>query len=250
MANPRFYCAAPIFANQQLDLPAALAHHVRVRRLEAGDSVVLFDGQGGEIAGTLSFEGKKTSVLLGEHCPREAELGGQITLLQALPAGDKMDWIIENAVELGVHAIIPVDAQRSVLKLSGPRLEKRLEHWQGIIRAASEQCGRNRLLQLSAPQSLAQALALAPPGQHLLCDPEASQTLAEHLAATAKAQKKPRVLTVALSLLIGPEGGWSSEEQALAATHSVTRIKFGLRVLRTETAGIALVSAATALLGW
>ena len=84
----------------------------------------------------------------------------------------------------------------------------------------------------------------------MLCDPEASQTLAEHLAATAKAQKKPRVLTVALSLLIGPEGGWSSEEQALAATHSVTRIKFGLRVLRTETAGIALVSAATALLGW
>ena len=103
MADPRFYCSEPIFAGQETVLPTPLAHHIRVRRLEAGDTVVLFDGRGGEIAGVLSFEGKKTLVLLGQHSPREAELSGEITLIQALPSGDKMDWIIEKAVELGVH---------------------------------------------------------------------------------------------------------------------------------------------------
>ena len=246
MANPRFYCPEPIFAEQELVLPPSVAHHVHVRRLAQGETVVLFDGRGGEIAGTLSFEGKKTSVLLGQHRPKEAELGGEITLIQALPSGDKMDWIIEKAVELGVHRVIPVAAQRSVLKLSGARLEKRLEHWTGIVTAASEQCGRNRLMQLGAPQTLEQALEDTPPGQRLLCDPEAGDTLAEHL----KARQQPHQKIRALSLLIGPEGGWSPEEIAAASRQGVTRIKFGSRVLRTETAGLALVAAATALLSW
>jgi 16S rRNA (uracil1498-N3)-methyltransferase len=246
MADPRFYCPEPIFAGQELALPAPLAHHIRVRRLEAGDTVVLFDGRGGEIAGTLSFEGKKTIVLLGEHIPKEAELRGEITLIQALPTGDKMDWIIEKAVELGVHRIIPVAAQRSVLKLSGPRLEKRLEHWRGIITSASEQCGRNRLMSLSAPQSLEDAIAAIAPEQRLMCDPEADHTLAEHVAAS---HQQPRMIN-ALTLLIGPEGGWSPEETAVATRRGVTRIRFGLRVLRTETAGLAMVAATTALLGW
>ena len=244
MADPRFYCPEPIFAEQELELPPSVAHHVRVRRLAEGDTVVLFDGRGGEVAGTLSVEGKTTSVLLGRHSPKEAELGGEITLIQALPSGDKMDWIIEKAVELGVHRIIPVAAQRSVLKLSGPRLEKRLEHWRGIITSASEQCGRNRLMQLEAPQSLEQAIAATAPEQRWLCAPEAEYTLAEHLSAS-----RPRAIQ-ALSLLIGPEGGWSPEELAAATRQGVTKVKFGLRVLRTETAGLALVSATTALLGW
>lgn len=246
MADPRFYCSEPIFAGQETVLPTPLAHHIRVRRLEAGDTVVLFDGRGGEIAGVLSFEGKKTLVLLGQHSPREAELSGEITLIQALPSGDKMDWIIEKAVELGVHRVIPVAAQRSVLKLSGVRLEKRLEHWQGVIASASEQCGRNRLMHLSAPQSLEQAISTTARGHRLLCDPEADHTLAEYVAASQQEQKQIN----ALSLLIGPEGGWSPEETAAASRQGVTNIKFGLRVLRTETAGLALAAAATALLGW
>ena len=246
MADPRFYCSEPVFAGQEILLPAPLAHHIRVRRLEAGDSVVLFDGRGGEIAGTLSFEGKKTLVLLGQHSPREAELGGEITLIQALPSGDKMDWIIEKAVELGVHRVIPVAAQRSVLKLTGARLEKRLEHWHGVIASASEQCGRNRLMHLSTPQTLEQAINASPPVHRLLCDPEAGETLAEYVATRHHEQIKIE----AVSLLIGPEGGWSPEETAAASRQGVTNIKFGLRVLRTETAGLALAAATTALLGW
>jgi 16S rRNA (uracil1498-N3)-methyltransferase len=246
MADPRFYCPEPVFAGQEIVLPAALAHHIRVRRLVAGDTVVLFDGRGGEIAGTLNFEGKKTLVLLGQHSAREAELNGEITLIQALPSGDKMDWIIEKAVELGVHRVIPVAAQRSVLRLSGARLDKRLEHWHGVIASASEQCGRNRLMHLSAPQSLEQAIKATTPEHRLLCDPEAAHTLAEYVEASHQEQKKIDVL----SLLIGPEGGWSPDEAAAAARQGVTNIKFGLRVLRTETAGLALVAASTALLGW
>lgn len=246
MADPRFYCPTPVFAEQELELPTSVAHHVRVRRLATGDRVVLFDGRGGETAGILRIEDKTTSVSLGQHSPQEAELGGQITLIQALPSGDKMDWIIEKAVELGVHRVIPVAAQRSVLKLSGPRLEKRLEHWRGIITSASEQCGRNRLLELSDPRTLEQALASAGPGLPLLCSPEADQTLGKHLQACEGQQKNIH----ALCLLIGPEGGWSPEEVAAATRHGVNKIKFGSRILRTETAGLALVAATTALLGW
>jgi len=246
MANPRFYCPVPVLAGQELALPASVAHHVRVRRLAEGETVVVFDGRGGEIAGTLRFEGKITTVLLGQHLAKEAELGGEITLIQALPSGDKMDWIIEKAVELGVRRLIPVAAQRSVLKLSGPRLEKRLEHWRGIITAASEQCGRNQLMHLDAPQTLEQALTATAPEQRLLCDPEAAHTLAEHIQASLKLEKKMDTLC----LLIGPEGGWSPEEVAAATRQAVTKIKFGSRVLRTETAGVALVSAVTALLSW
>jgi len=142
--------------------------------------------------------------------------------------------------------VIPVAAQRSVLKLSGARLEKRLEHWQGVIASASEQCGRNRLMHLSAPQSLEQAISTTAPGHRLLCDPEADHTFAEYVAASQQEQKQIN----ALSLLIGPEGGWSPEETAAASGQGVTNIKFGLRVLRTETAGLALAAAATALLNW
>ena len=246
MADPRFYCPVPVLTEQELELPASVAHHVRVRRLAAGDKVVLFDGRGGETAGTLNFEDKKTFVLLGQHNPKEAELGGEITLIQALPSGDKMDWVIEKAVELGVHRLIPVTAQRSVLKLSGPRLEKRLEHWRGIITSASEQCGRNRLMHLSAPRTLEQALAETAPEQRLLCDPEAGDTLNEYLVSRRLTHQRIQ----ALSLLIGPEGGWSPEEMAAASRQGVTKIKFGPRVLRTETAALALVAASTALLNW
>jgi 16S rRNA (uracil1498-N3)-methyltransferase len=171
MTAPRFYCQDPISGNQTLTLPATVAHHIRVRRLAAGCEIVLFDGRGGEIAGVLDFDGKTAQVRLTDHRQREAELAGRLTLIQGLPSGDKMDWVIEKAVELGVQRVIPIAAHRSVLKLSGDRLTKRLQHWQGIIIAASEQCGRNRLMQVLPPQSLEQTLTQTDLGFVLLCDP-------------------------------------------------------------------------------
>ncbi len=246
MPSPRFYCSEPLTANQILTLPESVAHHIRVLRLAAGNTITLFDGHGGECTGTIDFNGKIAIVALGEHQPREAELAGQITLLQGLPSGDKMDWVIEKAVELGVHRIVPIAAQRSVLQLSGPRLEKRLAHWQRTIESASEQCGRNRLMQIQPPQSLEKALAALPAHNSVLCDPEGTQDFSAWLLSPQANLKAAPALT----LLIGPEGGWSQQEFDCARKLGVQSVRFGSRVLRTETAALAMVAAATALLAW
>ena len=242
MATPRCYCPQPVQPGTTLVLPDTLAHHVRVLRLAEGDPVILFDGRGGEVPGTVGFEGKSAWVILGERSDRETELAGRVTLLQGLPGGDKMDWIVEKAVELGVSRLQPVAARRSITQLSGSRLEKRMLHWQRIIAAASEQCGRNRLMQLDAPRTLAQTLLLPGTDPRFRCDPDAPVGLSEALSQTGK--------PVGVELMIGPEGGWADEEITTAQRAGVSAVRFGPRVLRTETAGLALVAAVTALQGW
>ena len=244
MTAPRFYCPDPISGNKTLALPASVAHHIRVRRLAAGCEIVLFDGQGGDITGVLDFDGKTAQVRLGDRSQQETELGGALTLLQGLPSGDKMDWIIEKAVELGVQRLIPITARRSVLKLSGDRLAKRLVHWQGIVISASEQCGRNRFMQVLPPQDLEQTLTNQNLGLMLLCDPAAKDDLSATLL------KQRAAASAGVSFLIGPEGGWSNEELQTSRQAKVSSVRFGQRVLRSETAGLALVAATTALLGW
>lgn len=243
MPAPRFYCDAPLSAGARIALPEALAHHaLRVLRLRDGEAIALFNGQGGEYPGVLEIEGKAGYAQLGDFNPREAELGGRITIAQGLPSGDKMDWVVEKAVELGAARVCPIAAQRSVLQLSGPRLEKRVAHWQRIAQSAAEQCGRNRLMAVDAPQSLSDWLAQPTDGLRLLCHPEADEDLAGKLRGAPDIQ--------ALTLLVGPEGGWSDKELEQARQAGVQAVRFGPRVLRTETAGLALVSAVSALLGW
>lgn len=243
MSVPRFFCDAPLSAGTRIALPDALAHHaLRVLRLRAGESVVLFNGQGGEYPATLDVDGKAGFAQLGAFDPREAELAGRITLVQGLPSGDKMDWVVEKAVELGAARVCPIAAQRSVLQLSGPRLDKRVAHWQRIAQSAAEQCGRNRLMTVDAPLALADWLALPADGLRLLCHPDADTDLAGLLQTTPG--------LASLTLLVGPEGGWSDKELAQAREAGVQTVRFGPRVLRTETAGLALIAAAGALLGW
>lgn len=255
MSAPRFFCDIPLTAGTRIALPDALAHHaLRVLRLKAGESVVLFNGQGGEYPAVLDVDGKAGFAQLGDFSAREAELAGRITLVQGLPSGDKMDWVVEKAVELGAARVSPIAAQRSVLQLSGPRLDKRVAHWQRIAQSASEQCGRNRLMTVDAPQSLGEWLAEGSAGSsaggsdtpsdglRLLCHPDATDDLAGALRAQPDVE--------ALTLLVGPEGGWSDKELELARQAGVQAVRFGPRVLRTETAGLALISAVSALLGW
>ncbi|CAB3734552.1 16S rRNA (uracil(1498)-N(3))-methyltransferase [Achromobacter piechaudii] len=243
MSAPRFFCDIPLSAGTRIALPDALAHHaLRVLRLKAGESVVLFNGQGGEYPAVLDVDGKAGYAQLGDFSAREAELAGRITLVQGLPSGDKMDWVVEKAVELGASRVSPIAAQRSVLQLSGPRLDKRVAHWQRIAQSAAEQCGRNRLMAVDTPRSLADWLAEPAEGLRLLCHPEAGEDLAGKLRAAPG--------LTALTLLVGPEGGWSDKELELARQAGVQAVRFGPRVLRTETAGLALVSAVSALLAW
>ena len=238
---PRFYCPQALSIGHIVELPVAVAHHLHVLRMQAGAALTLFDGRGGQYAATLAEIGKKRAcaTVLGFE-DVDTELPWAVTLAQGLPEGTKMDWIIEKAVELGVAAIQPLAAARSVVKLSAERAEKRQAHWQGVIVAASEQSGRNRLAQLAAPSDFRRYIA-APAGQpRILFTPRATQSLAAWAQATG-----PQALTV----LVGPEGGFSAEEEAAALAAGAVALSLGPRVLRTETAGLAALAALGALWG-
>ena len=233
---PRFYCPQPLVIGSTVDLPEAVAHHLHVVRLQPGAALTLFNGEGGQYRATLVESGKRraTAVIDG-HEPSEAEAPYPVTLAQGLPEGSKMDWIVEKAVELGVTAIQPLAAARSVVRLSGDRLEKRQAHWHGVIVAASEQCGRNRLAQL-LPMADVQPWLAGTAGAgatRILLSPRAT----ESLAGWARANP-PQAVT----LLIGPEGGLSPQEEDAALAAGALALSMGPRVLRTETAGLAALA--------
>ena len=243
MTDPRFYCPSSLPTGETIELPDEISHHIRVLRLPADAEITLFNGHGGQVSARLTFDGKTALAKLLRHDPREAELAGDLTLWQGLAAGDKMDWVVEKCVELGVTRLIPIAAQRSVLQLSGARLEKRVLHWRKIAQAASEQTGRNRLMQVDAPLTLPQALSQEKKqAQRLFCDPQANLSLRDHL------MKHPSA--TAIDLLVGPEGGWAETETKAALAHGATAVQYGSRILRTETAGIALAAAITAIKDW
>ncbi|MDB5774050.1 MAG: methyltransferase, RsmE family protein [Herbaspirillum sp.] len=238
---PRFFCPVPLAVGQTLRLPDHVAHHVQVLRLQPGQLVTLFNGEGGEYTASLALiEKKHVSVELKAFSPREAELPYAITLAQALPEGSKMDWIIEKSVELGAAAIQPLSAQRCVVRLNSERAEKKQAHWQGVIVAAAEQSGRNRLPLLAAPATLGDWLAQQDLHKRVLLSPRGEQSLSDW------ARHQP---PQALTLLIGPEGGFTEAEEALACAKGAMMLTIGRRVLRTETAGLAAVAALNGIWG-
>ena len=239
---PRFFCPQPLAIGQIVSLPDAVAHHVQVLRLTQGDLVTLFNGEGGEYTAALTELGRRSaSAEVRSHAPREAELPFALTLVQGVPEGSKMDWIVEKAVELGVAAIVPLTARRSVVRLSGERAEKRLAHWQGVVVSASEQCGRNRLATVAPVQEFNRWLAAPANGaRRILLSPRAEQSLAQWARDTP-----PR----AVDLLVGPEGGYSDEEEAAAIAAGAVSLSMGPRVLRTETAGLAALTMLAAAWG-
>jgi 16S rRNA (uracil1498-N3)-methyltransferase len=163
----------------------------------------------------------------------EVELPYAVTLAQGLPEGSKMDWIIEKAVELGVSAIQPLAAQRSVVRLSSERAEKRQAHWQGVIVAASEQSGRNRLARLEPLQDFGRWIGQPDERVRILLSPRATESLAGWARATPAR---------AVTFMIGPEGGFSAQEEEAALAHGALALSMGPRVLRTETAGLAALA--------
>ena len=234
---PRFYCPQPLAIGATVDLPEAVAHHLHVVRMQPGAGLTLFDGRGGQYAATLLEIGKRrASAAVLAHEAVEVELPYAVTLAQGLPEGSKMDWIIEKAVEMGVARVQPLAAQRSVVRLSGERADKRLAHWQEVAVAASEQSGRNRVL---AVEPLRDCLAwmatpdTAPAATRILLSPRGQGSLAAW-ARTSTPQ--------AVCLLIGPEGGFNEREEAAAIDAGALSLTMGQRILRTETAGIAAVA--------
>jgi 16S rRNA (uracil1498-N3)-methyltransferase len=234
MRVSRVYAATPLAAHSELVLPAAPSRHLlQVLRLREGAALTVFNGQGGEYPATLLGAVKSAArVRTGEHCPIERESPLTLTLLQGVARGERMDLVIQKAVELGVARIVPVLTDFSVVKLDAAQAAKRRAHWQGVAIAACEQCGRNRLPEVAAPTTLAEALSkLAADTRRLLLEPDAAVSLP---AAAAGAH--------AVALLIGPEGGFSEPELALTASAGFTACRLGPRVMRTETAPLAALA--------
>jgi len=233
---PRFYCPQPLPAGATVELPEPVAHHLHVLRLAAGDDLVLFNGEGGQVRARLVEVGKRrASAAVLAHEAVEAELPYRATLAQGLPEGAKMDWIVEKAIELGAAAIQPLAARRSVVRLSGERADKRLAHWQGVVISAAEQCGRNRVADVAPVQDFARWLA-APDdggGVRILLSPRADASLAQWARG-----RPPQDVT----LLVGPEGGFTDQEEAAALAAGALALSMGPRVLRTETAGLAALA--------
>ena len=231
---PRFYCPQPLVNGSTIELPEAVAHHLHVVRLQPGAALTLFNGEGGQYRATLVETGRRrATAIIDGHEALEAEAPYAVTLAQGLPEGSKMDWIVEKAVELGVAAIQPLAAARSVVRLSGERLEKRQAHWHGVIVAASEQCGRNRLAQLHPMADVQPWLTASAGTTRILLSPRATESLAGW-ARTNPPQ--------AVTLLIGPEGGLTPHEEDAAVAAGALSLSMGPRVLRTETAGLAALA--------
>lgn len=243
---PRFFVDTALAADAVLELPEAVVRHVQVLRLAPGDAITLFNGRGGSHAATLAEIGKRNATAhVGAHDTAEAEAPFAITLAQGLASGDKMDWLIEKAVELGVAAIQPLQASRSVVRLSGDRAGKRHAHWQALIESACEQCGRNRLPALAPVATFEAWLASAPTtGARLLLSPRATGSLPELAHAHRDAWRADGV-----TLLIGPEGGLSPDEEDAARRAGFIGVSLGPRILRTETAGLACLATLNAILG-
>ena len=244
MNAPRFYCPFPLTSGTLAELSESAARHAcRALRLRADYALTLFDGSGGEYAGRIASVERdrvKVEVLAWREVERESVLS--LTLVQALQVGEKMDLTVQKAVELGVSRIVPVASRRSVLRLEGERATKRLVHWRAVIASACEQCGRNRLPEVTAIEKLESWLArpVTDGVMRLMLAPEAKQSLAD---LTAPPDRRT------IELLIGAEGGLAPEEMELAAGAGFVPIRLGPRILRTETAGLAALAAIQCLWG-
>lgn len=238
---PRFFCPQPLAVGQLVQLPDTVAHHIQVLRLAQGALITLFNGDGGEYTAALTEIARRSaSAEIKAHAARDVELPFAVTLAQALPEGSKMDWIIEKAIELGATGVQPLAAQRCVVRLSAERADKKLEHWRGIIVAASEQSGRNRLAQLAPPQDYKQWITQQDLHRRIILTPRAGQSLADW------ARHQP---PQAVTLVIGPEGGLSEQEEDLALRHGALPLAMGPRILRTETAGLSALAMLAAFWG-
>jgi len=237
---PRFYCPAPLQPDALLSLPPQAARHVQVLRLQPGQALTLFNGEGGEFAATVTQMGRSdVQVRIGAHQPLDRAPNRAVTLALGMPANERMDWLVEKATELGAAVLQPLMTERSVLRLSGERAEKKVAHWHSVAVAASEQCGGNRVPQLQPVSTLATWLAGLPSaggGAKLLL----SLRLPSPGLRDAVALLAP---DAPITLLSGPEGGLSPVEENAALAAGFVAVNLGQRTLRAETAALAALAA-------
>ena len=250
MRLTRVYIDAALIPGSFVELPPETASHLaRVLRARSGDELILFNGDGREFNGAIeTVRGSRVSASVGDGRPVDRESPLAITLVQCVPRGDRMDFIVQKATELGVARIVPVLSQRSVVRLDKSQAESKAVHWRAVAVSACEQCGRNRLPTIEAAQPLLNYLGESSPGTgpRLVLEPESApqmSTLAPGPGGPADA-----AMTSA-EIAIGPEGGFASEELEAFRVAGFSQVGLGPRVLRAETAAIAAVVWLQARLG-
>lgn len=247
---PRFFVDLPLATGTAVALPESVVRHIHVLRLHSDDALTLFNGDGLAYDAVLGDIGKKQALahIGAPQADNGSEPPYRIELVQGIASNEKMDWLIEKAVELGVDRIVPVGAERSVVRLSGERKQRRHEHWMALSRAACEQCGRNRVPEIAAPMDfyswLEQSQDRTTKTQEYSATADVPLKLLLSPRATLSFATLPPVAPKGgLTLLIGPEGGWSGEEEQRAREAGFSSLSLGSRVLRTETAGMAVLAA-------
>jgi len=249
MRIPRIYWPHKLQSGGHTTLDAAATHYLaRVLRLRPPAPITLFNGEGGEYTATIERMDRDTTVVLVDRFDaREAESPLQLTLAQGISRGERMDFTLQKAVELGVSRIVPLLTEHCNVKLAGTRLSARLAHWRGVASSACEQCGRNRVPYIEDARTLVGWLetiaqpgadGAAPDGPRIVFDP--------HGGPMREAVPSPPRAAI---VLIGPEGGLSASELSAARERGFVGVRLGPRVLRTETAGIAGLAALQALWG-
>lgn len=240
MPIPRIHCEQTLGPGAQFSLaPEAAQHAAKALRLKAGDSLVVFDGRGGEYEAAIQrIDRGRVDVKVGAWREARSEPRLDVGLVQGLPeAADKMDWIIQKATELGIAWIQPVTCERSVVRLSGERAERRQAHWRRVAIAACEQSGRTLIPEVRATLSFMNWMAVTPAPPRWLLDPQGAP-VAAHAAPEAP-----------FELLVGPEGGLADRERDLALSRGCEPVSLGPRILRAETAALAALAAIHALWG-
>lgn len=242
MSKHRLHVEGPIEPGKTLEIRGEQARYMsRVLRLRPDDEVTLFDGSGCEFPAWIRKPGKNiVAAEVGEAVDRSVESPLSVTLLQGISRGDRMDYVIQKATELGVTRVTPVHTEFSVVKLDQERAARRLRHWQGVAASACEQCGRNRLPCIDSPESLPNVLGRLreSPDDRIILQPGAPETV-----------RSIGIAGSALHVLIGPEGGFSQQEQEHAGIAGFRPVGFGPRILRTETAAVAVLAALQSMYG-
>lgn len=236
----RLYFSGEIAAHGECRVAASQAHHlIHVLRLRAGDAVTLFDGRGCEYSASIRRIDKSGLTLaVTGRCMVNRESPLTVVLAQGVSSGERMDYTVQKCVELGVSAIQPLTTQRSVVRLAGERADKRVAHWQSVAAAACEQCGRNHLPLIYPLQSLTGWLGGPVAGERWMLSPRSPTRLRDFPRPSA-----------GITLLVGPEGGWDEAEIAAAQHAGFAPLALGPRVLRTETAAVAVLAALQVLWG-
>lgn len=241
MPIPRFYCPIPLSPGREATLPEAVSRHAQFAlRLRVGDSLILFNGEGEECMAILDRGGReaRARVLACRVAERESPLG--ITLAQGISSGERMDYTLQKAVELGVEAVQPLVTRRTVVRLDAERRQRRRAHWQGVVASACEQSGRCRLPVLGDILAYPEWLATArnTGAAKFMLDPDGGERL-----RNLPVPDRP------VLLLAGPEGGFEPAERDAALAAGFLALRLGPRILRTETAAVAAMAAMQALWG-